>query len=85
MLTDAAEVGATKALARVGKTKEYITKAEAYRRYGRGAVDGWVRTGVVSTHKDDGGNAHLRLSSIQLEIAAKTSNYGKFYKYSIQK
>jgi hypothetical protein len=43
LLKTAATAGADKALAGSGALSDSITKAEAYRRYGRGNVDRWLK------------------------------------------
>lgn len=48
IMRNAAEMGATQALAQVGKIPQYITKASAYRRFGgRRKVEGWILKGAL--------------------------------------
>lgn len=51
IMANAAEMGATQALVQVGKLSQYITKQEAYKRFGgRRKVDGWIVSGVLNVH-----------------------------------
>ncbi|WGQ10775.1 hypothetical protein QG516_03790 [Pedobacter gandavensis] len=47
LLKNAAEQGACKALAESGQLQDQLTKAEAYRLYGRGNVDRWISEGLI--------------------------------------
>ncbi len=47
MLAVAAEVGANSALVNAGLKKAQISKAEAYRRYGRKKIDRWIKDKIV--------------------------------------
>jgi hypothetical protein len=75
MLSEAAELGATRALAQAGVIKPLVTKAEAYRIYGRANVESWVRAGLIPIHKDGDFNTKVRLERIQLEVIAKSNNW----------
>lgn len=48
LLKNAAELGAYRALAESGQLQDQINKADAYRLYGRGNVDRWIREGLIS-------------------------------------
>lgn len=47
MLADAAELGAQNALTRAGLIKPWISKADAFRRYGERTVRRWIAEGLV--------------------------------------
>ncbi|WP_026902962.1 hypothetical protein [Pedobacter glucosidilyticus] len=47
MLADAAEIGAQTALTKAGLIKPWISKAEAFRRYGEKTVKRWIAEGQV--------------------------------------
>jgi hypothetical protein len=79
MLNDAAELAVQRYRIDAGKERGYISKSEAYRRYGRHTVDRWIREGLVKQSKDGVKNMSCRLPADQLEAAAKTSNYASFF------
>jgi hypothetical protein len=74
MLTEAAELGAIRALAQAGVIKPFLTQAEAFRQYGRATVESWVKAGLIKTHKDGDFNSQVRLDRVQLEALAKSNN-----------
>lgn len=74
MLLGAAQLGAEVALAKVGKLKPYLKKAEAFRMYGQGVVERWIKEGLVTPIKDGNDSASWRLDRTELEAVAKTSN-----------
>jgi len=75
MLSEAAELGATRALAQAGVIKPLVTKAEVYRLYGRANVESWVKAGLVEMHKDGDFNTKVRLERIRLDVIAKSNNW----------
>jgi hypothetical protein len=79
MLADAAHLAVLEYRTERGEEHAYISRREAYRRFGRGLVDRWLREGLIQQHKDGTGNLHCRLSIVQLEAAAKSSNYASFF------
>lgn len=54
MLIDAAQMGAEKALERVGKIKPVLTKQEAYKLASRKTVDRAIKAGTLTTIKKGG-------------------------------
>lgn len=70
MLNTAAEFGAKTALTEAGLQKKEITKAEAYRRYSRRNVDGWILSGKI---KPVARGVKTMLVIVELEILAKTN------------
>lgn len=74
MLTDAAELGAQRALEKVGVTPTTISKSEAYRLYGRAAVDRWATQGLITPIRDGLNKSRVRFDRQKLETVAKTSN-----------
>ena len=54
LLADAAEIGATKALVKVGALSETVSRREAYRQYGEGVVKRWIEEGILEVRKDGG-------------------------------
>lgn len=73
-LIEAAELGAQQALIESGHLKPYMSKSEAYKMYGRANVDRWVQEGIVNLIKDGIDSAKIRISRIEIETVAKTSN-----------
>jgi len=72
MLTKAAELGATKALTETGAIKPYMNKSEAYRMYGRGVVNGWIKDGLITTRGDTYKNWRIDRVEIQALAASRT-------------
>lgn len=73
MLQGAAELGGIVALTEVGQLRPYLSKAEAYRKYGRGSVEKWIAEGVI-TEKQDTPNSKVRLCRKQLASVAASQN-----------
>jgi hypothetical protein len=63
-----AALGAKMALIKTGKLKPYITKREAFRRYGRNKVNKWIDEGLVTIRKDGTQSAYWRIDLIEIEI-----------------
>ena len=61
------------ALVDAGVKSPMLSKAEAYRRFGRAHVDDWVRKGYVRECRDGSGK-RIRLSLSQLVERASQSN-----------
>lgn len=74
MLMISATVGVDKALAKDGGLSADITKAEAYRLYGRCEVDRWIAEGLILPAKVDGKASKKLLDRITLERIARNSN-----------
>ena len=67
ILKIAAKAGAEKALAGSGALPDGITKAEAYRLYGRGNVDRWFLEGLIQV-------SNKNIDRVKLERVAAASN-----------
>ena len=74
MLTEAAEMGAKRAYIHLGIIKPYMSKAEAFKMYGRANVDRWIKENLIVPIKDGNYSAKLRLDRIKLEMVSKTAN-----------
>jgi hypothetical protein len=74
MLKDAAELGAQIALAKSGSIKPYISKREAYRIYGRGTVERWIKEELISPLKDGNDTSKIRIDRAQIESVSKAYN-----------
>jgi hypothetical protein len=74
LLKNAAEQGVSKALAESGQLQDQLTKAEAYRLYGRGNVDRWISEGLISLTTPIGEFPRKCLNRKKLEAVAASSN-----------
>lgn len=74
LLKNATEQGASKALAESGQLQDQLTKAEAYRLYGRGNVDRWISESLISATSSKGEISRKCLDRKQLEAVAASSN-----------
>ena len=74
LLLDAAKMGALEALKITGQAPATVSKSRAYKLYGEGQVDNWIRKGIVTQNKDGEKNSTVRIGLLELEAAAKTSN-----------
>lgn len=77
-LIDAAELGARKALEAVGMIKPYLKLREAQRLYGGSIVNRWIQEGLINPIKDGTRNASVRISRLEIEAIAKTSNRANY-------
>lgn len=58
-----------------GNEAKFISQNQAFRMYGRAAVERWISTGLVKRCKDQcGRNSSIRLSVVELDSAAFKSN-----------
>lgn len=71
MLSTAAEIGAKKALREAGLDKTHITKAEAYRRFSRKRIDGWISRGIIVPTKN---GSSVLLNANNLDAIAQTNH-----------
>jgi hypothetical protein len=78
LLADAAELGATRALEKAGHIGGTVTRAHAWRLYGRKQVDRWIDEGFITLVKDGPGTRQMRIDRNQLEAVAKASNRFKY-------
>ena len=72
LLKNAVQEGADNALKKEHPIPDKLTKATAYRLYGRSNVDRWLREGLISTRKDDSFQTFLNRS--ELETVSGSSN-----------
>lgn len=63
----AAELGAKQALCAVGILKPYMTKAEAFRLFGRKNIEHWLELGLITPRKDGGQSARWRIDRLEAE------------------
>jgi hypothetical protein len=74
LLKNAAEQGSANALEESGQLQDQLTKAEAYRLYGRGNVDRWISEGLISPTTPKGKISRKYLARTKLEAVAASSN-----------
>lgn len=68
----AAELGAIAALVKTGKLKPYLSKAEAFRAYGRANIEHWINEGHITPRKDGDHSAHWRVDRLEVEAIVKS-------------
>jgi hypothetical protein len=74
LLKTAVTAGTDKALVETRPLKDRLTKAEAYRLYGRYNVDRWLSEGLV-THSSVGSSISKKtIDRLKLESIAESSN-----------
>jgi hypothetical protein len=79
LLKDAAQVASVQALVSMGAISPYASLHECRREYGIGTVNNWLRQGLIRKIKDGEGNTKVRISRVELEAAARTSNRVEWY------
>ncbi|KAF0195260.1 MAG: hypothetical protein FD166_2976 [Bacteroidetes bacterium] len=70
-LIDIAELGARKAISRLGLIKDEISQREAYRQFGEGRVKVWVQRKLCNRVKIGERNSKTTYSLIELELLDK--------------
>lgn len=84
LMLETAKLAVLEANAVAGKSKPYISKSEAYKRYGRRIVDGWVDRGDIKLIKDGNSSHNIRISVTELQAVASCSNRISFYQDKIK-
>ena len=74
-----AELTTQAVLSKLGLLKPYLSLREAYETYGEGTVDRWLREGLIHKIKDGEGNSPVRISRLEIEATAQTSNRAEWY------
>lgn len=79
VLRTIAKLTATEMLAQTGGIKPYMSKAEAYRKYGRGVVDKWISEGYLSLSQDEiGSSSKMRINRSEIEALAEADDLLQF-------
>lgn len=73
LLKNAAEQGTANAIKEERPVPDWLTKAEAYRLYGRSNVDRWLREGLISKQPTTD-TSQIFLDRSELEAVAASSN-----------
>jgi len=68
-----------------GIPQKYMSQKAAFKEYGRGVVESWIKFGLVKRIKDGEKNCKVRLSMTELEAAALTSNRCEWYDMNAKK
>jgi hypothetical protein len=79
MLKNAASVASTQALVSASIISPYLSLGECFRVHGTGKVNGWIKQGLVHKIKDGDRNSKVRISRVEIEAAAQTSNRAEWY------
>ncbi len=74
MLKDAVVAGADKALAESAQLPDTLTKAQAYRLYGRDNVDRWCKENLIHPVVKAGSGKKKFIDRLKLEAVARASN-----------
>jgi hypothetical protein len=74
LLKDAVIGGTDKALMESGQLPDTLTKAQAFRLFGRTNVERWISEGLVSLVKVRGGSCKKFIDRLKLESVARASN-----------
>lgn len=70
-----AKLTATEMLTQTGGLKPYLSKAEAYRKYGRGNVDKWISDGHLSLSQNEvGTSSKMRINRSEIEALAEADD-----------
>nr|WP_068890397.1 hypothetical protein [Pedobacter panaciterrae] len=67
IIKSAAELGARRALCATGHLKPYLTKAQAFREYGRANIEHWIELGLITPRKDGDHSATWRIERIEAD------------------
>ena len=76
-LVDAAELGATKALAKTDRLRPTMSRKEIERTYGPAVVRRWIKEGLIKGVQDGPGTTY-RYDRIAVEAVAMISNRASF-------
>jgi len=74
LLKEAVTAGANKALAESGQLPDTLTRAQAYRLYGRNNVDRWCKEKLIHPVARAGSGKKKFIDRLKLEAVARASN-----------
>lgn len=74
LLKDAVIGGTDNALIASGQLPDTLTKAQAFRQYGRSNVEHWISEGLINPVKQRGYNSKKFIDRLKLESLARASN-----------
>lgn len=73
ILQHAAELGAIQTLSKIGRLKPYLKKSEAFRLYGRHAIESWIEDGSITPRKDGNDSAAWRIDRMEVETLVRSN------------
>ena len=76
LMIDIAELASLKTRIEDDKLSPDISLRAAQRKYGTGAVNRWIKEGLIKP-RQDGPNQKCRIDRIQIEAVNKASNRGR--------
>lgn len=79
VIQDIVKITTHKVLIDTGKLPAFISLNNAYKQYGEGVVDRWIKEGLVKPIKDGDKNCKVRIDRVQIESVAHTSNRASWY------
>lgn len=74
LLKDSVTGGTDKALMASGQLPDTLTKAQAFRLYGRSNVERWISEGLVNLVKQRGNSSKKFIDRLKLEAVARASS-----------
>ena len=80
LISEAVAIGVRKALTDTTPNKKYLSKNQAYQKYGRRLIDRWIKESLIKEIKDGDRSHKIRLDAIELEKIAAFSNRTSFYR-----
>ena len=78
LLEDCAKLATLRTLCELGKLKPYLSKSEAYKKYGRGVVDRWIQETLIIPIQD-GIKTTIRLDRLELESLSMSANRNSWF------
>lgn len=79
LMTISSEAGAKKAMIELGHISPTISKAQAYRMYGKGTVDRWIRESLIKPEKDGTNSSKMRIDRLEIDRISKASNRASWF------
>ena len=80
LLNDAAEVGAQRAIEKLGLAKPTITRNQAEKLHGKSTITRWISEGLITLKRDGSNTSPFRIDISQLDTVVKSSNRHSFLK-----
>lgn len=80
LISEAVAIGVKKALTDPSLNKKYLSKNQAYQKYGRRLVDRWIKEKLIKEIKDGDKSHKIRLDALELEKVAAFSNRTSFFR-----
>jgi len=80
ILREASRLGAEQAMVESGVLIPYLTQNSAYKKYGRRAVDAWIREGSIVAHKNGERNSRVLLDRLELSMLAKADKFMVYFR-----